>query len=156
EKFAEAKKETHAAIYLYSQLSMNTAVAIAQFDLARLFEFENNTDSALYYASLARSYWLKKEADLRVLIINNMEVSLLLKRQQPEKAKTIQATSQMLVNKPDMHWQAVIDFYFTSMLLYRSLNDIGTAGDYQQRYLSKVAALRAAGLQVKSYYENDR
>ncbi len=156
EKFADAKKEIKAAINLYSLAGNNVSVAVSQFDLARIFEFENKPDSALYYARLARNFWQSQHVALRVLIINNMEVSVLLKQNQPEKAKTVQEISAGLIKNPDMHWQAIIDFYFTSMLLYRTLNDIGTAGSYQQLYLSKIEELKSSGIMVRSYYERDR
>jgi len=85
-----------------------------------------------------------------------MLVSLFLKSNQPEKARSVQEESSLLVKSPDMHWQSVIDYYFTSMLLFRTINNIAVAGDYQQLYLSKIAALRSRGIIAKSYYERDR
>ena len=155
-KFTEAKNEIEAAIDLYRIKNMNAGVAVSQFDLARIFEFENKTDSAIYYADISLSYWKSKEVDLRVLIINNMLVSLLLKSNQPEKAKAIQAASELLAKKPQMHWQAIIDFYFTSMLLYKTINDMAVAGDYRQLYAAKIVELRKDGINARSYYENDR
>lgn len=156
EKFSDAKKEIKASIELYRLANMNAGVAVSQFDLARIFEFENKLDSALYYARLARNFWASQNVDLRVLIINNMEVSLLLKQSQPERAKTVQQTSEQLIKRPQMHWQAVVDFYFTSMLVYRTLNDVGTAGSYQQLYLAKLDELKTQGIMARSYYERDR
>ena len=155
-KFREAKNETEAAIDLYRLSNMNAGVAISQFDLARMFEFENRLDSAIYYASLSRAFWKPKQADQRVMIADNMLVSLFLKSNQPEKARSVQEESSLLAKNPDMHWQSVIDYYFTSMLLFRTVNNIAVAGDYQQRYLSKIAELRNQGIIAKSYYERDR
>jgi len=155
-KFKEAKNETEAAIDLYRLSKINAGVAISQFDLARMFEFENTLDSAIYYADLSRSFWKTKQADQRVMIADNMLVSLFLKSNQPEKARSVQEESSLLVKRPDMHWQSVIDYYFTSMLLFRTINNIAVAGDYQQLYLSKIAALKSQGIIAKSYYERDR
>ena len=155
-KLKEAKTEIKVAVDLYRFKNMNAEVAVSQFDLARIFEFENKTDSAIYYAAMAGSFWRIKQVDLRVLIINNMLVSLFLKVNQPEKAKSVQEESKLLITKPDIQWQAILDFYFTSMLLYRTINDMGVAGDYQHLYLSKIEALKSSGIIAKSYYENDR
>ena len=155
-KFREAKIETEAAIDLYRLSNMNAAVAISQFDLARMFEFENRLDSAIYYAGLSRTFWKPKQADQRVLIADNMLVCLLLKSNQPEKAKSVQEESSLLAKNPEMHWQSVIDFYFTSMLLFRTVNNITVAGNYQQLYLSTIAALKNKGIVAQSYYERDR
>ena len=155
-KFRDAKNETTAAIQLYQIKKMNAEVAVSQFDLARMFEFEGKPDSAIYYAGFAHTFWKQKDVDLRVLIINNMLVSLYLKSQEPEQAKTVQQESALLLSKPDMHWQAVIDFYYTSMLLFRTVNDIGVAGDYRKLYDAKIEELRRTGIIAKSYYENDR
>ncbi|MEO5591165.1 MAG: hypothetical protein ABIR15_00245 [Chitinophagaceae bacterium] len=154
-KFREARNETKTAIDLYRLKNMNAEIAVSQFDLARMFEFENKTDSAIYCAEQSRTFWKSKEVDLRVLIINNMMVSLLLKSNQPEKAKFVQEESQLLVKKPQMHWQAIIDFYFTSMLLYKTMNDMGVASDYRQLYNAKIIELRKEGIDARSYYESD-
>ena len=145
-KFPEAKNEIEAAINLYRIKNMNAGVAVSQFDLARIFEFENKTDSAIYYADISRTYWKLKEVDLRVLIINNMLVSLLLKSNQPEKAKAVQGESELLAKNPQMHWQAIIDFYFTSMLLYKTINDMAVASGYRQLYAAKIVELRKTAL----------
>ncbi|MEO6315693.1 MAG: hypothetical protein ABIU63_04185 [Chitinophagaceae bacterium] len=155
-KFPEAKQEIKAAIDLYSIKDMKAGVAVSEFDLARIFEFQNKLDSAIYFAYKARAFWQSQDVAMRVMLINNMLVSLLLKSEQPEEAGAVQAASALLLNKPDMHWQTIIDFYFTSMLLYRTINDIDTAGNYQRLYLAKVAALQANGIAAKSYYEHDR
>jgi len=155
-KMTEARKETQAAIQLYRLQNLNAEVAVSQFDLARMFEFESKPDSAIYYANLSRVFWKLKEVDLRVLIINNMLVSLFLKAGQPELAKPVQQESVVLVSKPQMQWQAIVDFYFTSMLLFKTFNDNGVAGDYRQLYNAKIDALRKQGIVAKSYYESDR
>jgi len=62
----------------------------------------------------------------------------------------------LLAKKPQMHWQAIIDFYFTSMLLYKTINDMAVAGDYRQLYAAKIVELRKDGINARSYYENDR
>ncbi|MFT3933533.1 MAG: hypothetical protein QM726_07965 [Chitinophagaceae bacterium] len=156
EKYKEAKNETKIAIELYQLKKMSAGVAVSQFDIARIYEFENKTDSAIYYASVACNYWKQKDVDLRVLIANNMLVSLYLKKDQPEKAIEVQHESGMIINKPGMHWQAVVDFYYTSMLLYRNTNDDATANRYKQFYIDKVNSLRGEGIAARSYYESDR
>ncbi len=155
-KMAESKQETETAIALYQLKNMNAEVAVCQFDLARLFEFENKPDSAIYYAILSNKFWKLKGIDLRVLIINNMLVSLLLKDNDAEKAKAIQQESVILVSKPQMQWQAVLDFYFTSMLLFKTINDSAAADDYRLLYNNKIEVLRREGIIAKSYYENNR
>ena len=152
-KFKEAKTEILAAVDLYGSKGNKAGRAVCQFDLARVFESQDKTDSAIYYANISRDYWKLQGNDLRVLITNNMLVNILLGTNQPEKAALIYQESMALAPKPAIHWQALLDFYFTAELLFRRTNDMGTADHYRQLYAGKIAALQQQGIAARSYYE---
>lgn len=152
-KFPQAKQETATAIHLYQLKKMHAEVAASQFDLSRLFEFDSKTDSAIYYANLSKAFWRQQGVDLRVLIINNMLVNLLLEANQPEKAELIYQESARLAAEPQMQWQALLDFYFTSALLFTKTNDMASAGRFRNLYADKIAGLAQQGIRAKSYYE---
>jgi hypothetical protein len=84
---------------------------------------------------------------LRVLIVNNKLVNLLLQSGKPEKAEMVYHESELLVTKPQMHLQAVLDFYFTVVLLFKKINDDATTTRYQQMHPGKINALRKSGYQ---------
>ena len=115
-KFSEAKAEIQVAIDLFRLKNKDWGVAVSQFDLSRVYEFENKTDSAIYYSNISLSYWKSKGDNGRILGINNMLMNLLLKSKQLEKAVVIQKESEMLATNPELHWQGIIDFYLVSML----------------------------------------
>ena len=82
-----------------------------------------------------------------------MLVNLLLQSGQPEKAEMVYHESELLAAKPQMQWQAVLDFYFTAVLLFKKINDDAAVTRYQQMYLGKINALRNQGINARSYYE---
>lgn len=59
-KFEEGKHEIQKAIRLFELKKASWGVAVSQFDLSRLFEFENKIDSAILYCSITISYWKTK------------------------------------------------------------------------------------------------
>jgi hypothetical protein len=153
DKTAQAKNDLRMAIYLYRLKNTGAGVAASQFDLARVFEYENKTDSAIFYANICRNYWKQQDNNLQILVINNMIVYHLLQQNEPEKAELIFTESQQLLARQPVHWQPELDFYFTAMLLFRRVNNTDGAGKYQQLYLGKRAALQREGINAKSYYD---
>ncbi|MEO5685232.1 MAG: hypothetical protein ABIQ88_21480 [Chitinophagaceae bacterium] len=154
-KLPAAKNEIQAAVYLYQLSNTGAGVAAAQFELARIFEYENKADSAVYYAGLSRAYWQLQENNLQLVVINNMLVYHLLQLNQTEKAQSVYQASQLLLKKQAVHWQPLLDFYFTAMLLYRQINDMSGANRYRDLYYNKKAELQAQGITARSYYERD-
>ena len=153
-KLSAAKQEIRTAIYLYRLKNTGAGIASSQFDLARIFEFENKADSAIYYAGIARTYWQQQENSLQTLVINNLMQYHLLQLNQTEKAESIYHESELLLKKQAPHWQPLLDYYFTSMLLFRQINDLTAAAHYRELYLNKMDALRKEGITARSYYEN--
>ena len=154
-KNTAAKTELREAIQLYRLKNTGAGVAAAQFDLARLFEYENRQDSAIYYAEQSRNYWKEQEDNLQIIVINNMLAYHLLQLTKTEKAQLIYNESKLLLAKQPVHWQPLLDFYFTSMLLFRQTNDASLVAYYQDLYFNKVEALKRDGIvSPRSYYEN--
>jgi hypothetical protein len=152
-KYAEAKQETNTTIALYNAQKENAGVALAQLDLARFYQLESKLDSAVILALSSRAYWKRQGNHLRLLMTNNMLVNLELEANEPEKGEKIFRESQLLAANPEIHWQALLDFYYTSFMLYQKMNDIGTASRYRNLYFEKQSALSQQGITAKSYYE---
>jgi tetratricopeptide (TPR) repeat protein len=153
-KTAAAKAEIRSAIDLYRRKNTGAGVAAAQFDLARIFEYDNKQDSAIYYAEQARAYWKEQEDNLQIIVINNMLVYHLLQQSRAEKAQLVYNESKLLLAKQPTHWQPLLDFYFTSMLLFRQINDATLANQYRELYFDKMETLKKEGISAKSYYES--
>lgn len=153
-KTAAAKTELRAAIQLYRLKNTGAGVAAAQFDLARLFEYETKQDSAIYYAEQSRSYWKGQDDNLQIIVINNMLVYHLLQLNKTEKAELVYNESKLLLAKQPVHWQPLLDFYFTAMLLFRQTNDASLVAHYRDFYFEKIEALKKEGTTARSYYEN--
>lgn len=154
-KNTAAKTEMRTAAQLYRLTNTGAGLAAVQFDLARLFEYETKQDSAIYYAEQARAYWKKQEDNLQIIVINSMLVYHLLQLSRIDKAQLIYNESKLLLAKQPIHWQPQLDFYFTSMLLFRQTNDASMVSYYQDLYFNKVEALKREGVAApRSYYEN--
>ena len=152
-KIPAAKTVIRAAIDLYRSKNTGAGIASSQFDLARIFEFENKPDSAIYYSNAARTYWQQQENNLQTIVINNLMLYQLLQLNQTEKAEAVYHESESLLKKQAPHWQPMLDYYFTAMLLFRQINDISSASHYRELYIGKIEALRKEGINAKSYYE---
>jgi len=153
DKAAAAKVEIRTAMGLYRMKNVGAGIASAQLDMSRVFEYEEKPDSAIYYAEQARNFWKAQPNNLQLLIINNLLVYQLLKMSQAEKAEAVFRDSETLLKTQPAHWQPEIDFYFTSMLLFRQLNDANLASQYRGRYITKVDSLKQQGINARSYYE---
>ncbi len=55
--YSEAKIEAWPAIHLYALKNVQTGVAVAKFDLSRVYDHENKLDSAIYFCNASLNFW---------------------------------------------------------------------------------------------------
>lgn len=151
-KFQEGKSEIQQAINLFQLKNTLWGVAVSQFDLARLFEFENKLDSALYYCNISISYWKENANTARVFINQNMLINLLTKTNDLTKAKTIQNESNKIIEAEKPYWQGLLDFYIVSENLYKAAKEFKTANNYRNLYSKLITELSSTGLAARSYF----
>lgn len=151
-RIGEGKKEIQQAINLFGIKKAGWGVAVSQFDLARVFEFENKFDSALFYCNLAISYWKAKGDNGRIFLNQNMLIHLLTKLNRLPGAGVLQSESTKMAENPVHHWQGLLDLYVVSYNLFRVAQEDSLATHYQQLYAAKLAALKAEGITARSYF----
>lgn len=151
-KFSKGKAEIQQAINLYELKNAPWGVAVSQFDLARLFEFENKLDSALFYGNIAISYWKTQENSGRIFLNQNLLINLLTKLNRLAEAKLLQAQSSKMSENPEHHWQGLLDFYVVSENFFKAAKDAKSAGKYQKLYTEKISDLKKEGIIAMSYF----
>ena len=151
-RYDEGKKEIYRAITLFNTKGKAYGVAVSQFDLSRVYEFESILDSAIYFANIALNYW-KIQADTdRIMIVNNQLINLFLQSKDIEQAKKVQAKTVKLLNKENIHWQPLIDYYFLSAKLFENLKPTETSFKYKKLYADKINELKQRNIITKSKY----
>jgi hypothetical protein len=151
-KFQEGKSEIQQAINLFQLKNTLWGVAVSQFDLARLFEFENKLDSAQHYCNIAISYWKENANTARVFLNQNMLINLLTKTNDLTKAKTVQNESNKIIEAKKPHWQGLLDFYIVSENLYKAAKEFETANNYRNLYSKLITELSSTGIAARSYF----
>ena len=151
-KFQEGKSEIQQAISLFQLKNTQWGVAVSQFDLARLYEFENKLDSALYYCNIAILYWKENGSAVRVFLNQNMLINLLTKTNDLSKAKTVQNESNKIIEAKKPHWQGLLDFYIVSENLYKAAKEFETASNYRNLYSKLITDLSSTGIAARSYF----
>ena len=150
--FTEAKIEINSAIELFQAKGAAWGVAVSQFDLSRVYEFENKLDSAVYFSSIALVYWKSVNNNARVLILQTMLINLYTKAKDFNNAKAYQKDAEKLISDPELHWLNLIDFYFVSEKLFEKLMNPSISNRYKDLYDSKLKELAQKGIFAKSYY----
>jgi tetratricopeptide (TPR) repeat protein len=151
-KFDEAKREIKQAIELFRSKSRESGVAVNEFDLSRVYDFENKLDSAIYYCSSGLTYWKYQHNISRIVINQTMLIHLLVKDKQLMKAKSIQEECEQLTTTTKLYWQNMIDFYWVSAQLYKALNDAELSSKYQALYHDKILELKQQNISASPYY----
>lgn len=155
-KFSEGRVEIQQAISLYQLKNAPWGVAVSQFDLARLFDFENNLDSALFYCNIAISYWKTEKNSGRIFLNQNLLINLLTKLNRLAEAKLLQTESSKMSEHPEHHWQGLLDFYVVSENFFKAANEFESAGKYQKLYDEKISDLKKEGITAKSYFDTNK
>jgi tetratricopeptide (TPR) repeat protein len=151
--FSEAKSDIRLAIQLFQLRNAAWGVAVSQFDLSRVYDFENKLDSAVYFSSTPLVYWKSVKNNTRIIILQTMLTHLFTKLKEFDKAEFHQKEAEKLITEPRLHWQNIIDFYFVSEALFRKLNLLTTANHYKHLYNSKRNELKQDGISARSYYD---
>jgi len=152
-EFPEAKTEIHNAIDLYKSLNMDFGVAVAQFDLSRVYELETKLDSAQYFAQTALTYWKTQKDTIRILTISNELMCIFNKLGEYNRSDRIQKELQPLLNNSDLPWRPLVDYYFLSYQLYEKLKNNDMANKYKKLYTDKIEALKKKDTVYKSIYD---
>lgn len=155
-KFDEGKVEIQQAIHLFQLKNADWGIAVSQFDLSRLFEFENKPDSALFYCNIAISYWKAKGNAARIFLNQNMLINLLTKSNKLAEAKLLQTESSKMAEDPEQHWQGLLDFYVISENLYKAAKEFESAKHYQKLYTRKISDLKKEGITAISYFKETK
>ncbi|MGC4100207.1 hypothetical protein [Ferruginibacter sp.] len=153
--FAKAKNDIHAAIDLFQSKNAAWGVAVSQFDLSRVYEFENKPDSAIYYCNTPLAYWNSVKNNLRILGLQTMLTNLFTKLKEFDKARMHQQEAEKLATDPEVHWLNLLDFYYVSEQLFKRSGQPAIAARYRDLYDSKRAELNKNGGAARSYYDND-
>ncbi|MEO5591915.1 MAG: hypothetical protein ABIR15_09075 [Chitinophagaceae bacterium] len=151
--YNEGKKEIYKAAVLFGVKGRAYGIAVSQFDLSRVYEFESILDSAIYFAIQALYYW-KPEADtFRILTISNQLINLWIKSDNLNQAKKVHVAIEPLLEKNDIHWMPLLDYYFLSARLFESLKIKEACGKYEKLYTDKIYKLKQKNITAKSRYD---
>ena len=154
-KFPEAEANVRQAIFLFGFKGNQPGVAVSYFDMSKVYEMENQLDSALAYAFKASNFWQTRQDTFRMVTVNNQLINLYCKKGNFAEAKKLQQTSKVMVDNKELHWRPVIDFYYLSAKLY-SRSESRLSQYYQNQYKKKCATInhQQSDPQIKSYYDN--
>ena len=155
-RFAEAKAEITRAIYLFNAIDKSNGVAVSQFDLSRIFEFENKMDSAIHYTLVPLNYWQTKNDSFRIFILQTALVNLYTRTNELDKASLIQKQIEFNANNPNLHWQNLIDFYFVSRQLFKAQKNNILSDRYTDLYNKIVEDLKQKEIVAKSQFDDSQ
>ncbi|MDB4901203.1 MAG: hypothetical protein JWQ63_484 [Mucilaginibacter sp.] len=147
--FSVAKGEIFSAINLFKLKNVEWGVAVSQFDLAKVYDFQHNLDSSFIYANYALSYWKTKRDTSRIITINNLLIRLYCEAKNFTLAESLQKESLQLISFRNLHYQPVFDFYFLSY----QLNEQQHKRELSIYYKNKLKEISEKNGIVKSEYD---
>jgi tetratricopeptide (TPR) repeat protein len=155
-KYQEARYDIFSAISLFQKIGNQAGVAVSEFDLAKCFMLEGKMDSAVVLITKSKGYWESKNDTTRLLGLNNNLVDIGTIRKKGDDALRIFNQSKTFVEKSDIHWRVMLDFYFTSFKLFSFLKDKENELNYFNNYKSLLKNLKERKVHTKSQYDHDR
>lgn len=147
-QFDKAKYAIKEAIRKFGSKNYDAGVAVSQFDLAVIYENQEMLDSTVYYASIAKAYWLSVNEKQRIFGINNFLFSVFLKKDDVSVAKKYFEENKKLEYDTGIYWKPLLDFYSYSIKLHRKLNDKSGLAEYSKKIESKKAELTKNGIKI--------
>lgn len=141
-KFDLAKSQIHEAIKFYKLKDAEYGVAVSLFNLSRVYEYQLNIDSALYYANRSKEFWTIQKDAGRLLSLNNHLLHLYSLGGSSENYEILIAQNSNFLEAPDIYWQSELDFYFVTSKLYEKLNLSKEQEKFEKLYQMEIEDLQ--------------
>ncbi len=154
-RFPEAKTDVFRSIALYRSLRWGFGVAVARFDLAKIYEAEKKTDSAFVILEESMHYWKTVKDTFRLVTTNTFLMHLYLDGRDYPQAEKVFLENRCMLEKAKLHWRPLIDYYYVSYQLFKALEDKKMAGRYLSSYTRKIDQLRVDGITARSGYQRE-
>lgn len=149
-----AKSQIHEAIKFYKLKNAEYGVAVSLFNLSRVYEYQHNIDSALYYANRSKEFWTIQKDAGRLLSLNNHLLHLYSLSGSSENYEILIEQNNRFVEAPDIYWQNELDFYFVTSELYEKHNLIREQEKFVKLYEMKIEELQhTVGTKPYSLYD---
>ncbi|MCP9752405.1 hypothetical protein EGI32_15700 [Ferruginibacter sp. HRS2-29] len=152
-QFPEGKKEIFQAISLYQQKRKPAGVAVSYFDLSRVFEFQTQYDSSLYYANQALAYWKNNVDSSRIFIVRNQLINIYYRTKKYKDAEQVVQQNELMLSQTKLNWQQLIDFYDVTVQFYKKWKKKDQVKKYTALLEDKVSTLYAEGINARSSFE---
>lgn len=154
-RFSEGRRDAFRSVALYRALRWGFGVAVARFDLAKIYEAEHKTDSAFLLLEESLHYWKTVKDTFRLVTTNTFLMHLYLKERDYVRAGQIYQTNLCMIDQAKLHWRPLIDFYYVSYQYFTALPEKKEANRYLTKYTRKVEELRIEGITARSGYERE-
>ena len=140
--FHLGKIQISKAIELFTSKNMDYGVAVSWFDLAKVYEFENKIDSALFFTTKALDYWKQKSNGKRIFGLNNYLIHLLAKGKKSKYIDTLIRKNSLYLLKEKIYWREELDYYFTAFKLFEKTKEKENKKRFLSLYLLKMSELK--------------
>ena len=140
--FHLGKIQISKAIELFTSKNMDYGVAVSWFDLAKVYEFENKIDSALFFTTKALNYWKQKNNLKRIVGLNNNLINLLTKAKKSKYIDSLIMENSLYLLKEKIYWRDELDYYFTSFKYFEKTKEKEKKKKFLSLYLLKMSELK--------------
>jgi hypothetical protein len=144
----EGKKDVILSVALFKNSKFPQGVAVAYFDLAGIWDIQNNSDSALYYYGISKDMQIAKADTFRIVTINNKMLEVYIKLKDFNACKKIIQECEAL-NPENFYWLMQLAFYKDCVDYYTLIKDEPNLLQYQKKLEALKESLRSEGIQFE-------
>jgi tetratricopeptide (TPR) repeat protein len=141
---ALAKQNINKAIDLYRAKHNDAGVAVSWHNMAIVYQFARQYDSAFAYLASAKQYWQDKDSS-RIFEINNLLIELDLAIGRVDSARSVYAENRLLYNDK-YFWRDRLTFYRLAIEYFRRIGDEKSAVANLEKYEALHSALQKQGI----------
>lgn len=140
--FHLGKIQISKAIVLFTSKNIEYGVAVSWFDLAKVYEFENKTDSGLFFTTKALDYWKQKSIGKRIFGLNNYMIHLLTKGKKSKYIDTLISENNLYLLKEKIYWREELDYYFSAFKYFEKIKEQEKKKKFLSLYLLRMSELK--------------
>ena len=133
-EYDTGKETIKKAICLFDKMKFNAGIAVSYYDLALLYESENQIDSCISYLNKNKIYFETIQDTFRIFNANNRLFEIYLKNKMFTSASEIYEYNLRMENSNQVYWQQLIDYYRICIKYYDLIDNADFVSLFQRKY----------------------
>ncbi len=145
-EYALGKESIAKAIKIFENTGFKAGIAVAYFDLADVYQFQNMTDSCIFYLKKNKEFFETAGDTSRIFIVNSCLIDNYSNSDQLEKAAEIQKYNSTIEDAPTLYFENQLEYYSVCEKYFKKVKNRKMQTEYRNKRTLMIKKFKKAGV----------